>query len=126
MEDMAWLEQRFRTLKAVHPEAKLQIEGGFNRPPLMRTDLVISLYEEAVQLANLFDYPVREYWTGGASDGNFTGAMGIPTLDGLGAEGAGAHAPNEQVRISSLPKRANLLYHLIRKKLSSVSAPVST
>lgn len=121
MDDMTWLEQQFRGLKAHHPEARIEIEGGFNRPPFVRSDQVVALYEEASKLAEQFEYPVREYWTGGASDGNFTGAMGIPTLDGLGAEGAGAHAPHEQIRISSLPKRANLLYHLIRKRLGSSS-----
>lgn len=117
-EDAAWLEERFKTLQAKHPEARLSIEGGFERPPLVRSEKVLSLFNEAKEIAEQFGYPITEYWTGGASDGNFTAALGVPTLDGLGPEGDGAHAAHEHIVVSSLPKRANLLHHLIRRKIS--------
>jgi glutamate carboxypeptidase len=119
-EDKAWLEERFKSLKAIHPDARVEVEGGVDRPPLVRNDQVIGLYNLASQIASSFNYPLKEYWTGGGSDGNFTSSLGIPTLDGLGAEGAGAHADHEQIIVSSLPRRANLLYHLIRTKIAQM------
>lgn len=116
-EDEAWIQQRFQQLKVHNPQAKMQVEGGINRSPLVRSEQVIALYEELSEIGSQFGYPVREFWTGGASDGNLTSAMGIPTLDGLGAEGDGAHALHEQIIVSSLAKRANLLYHFLRKKI---------
>lgn len=88
---------------------------------MVRSEQVIALYEELSSIGAQFAYPVREFWTGGASDGNLTSAMGIPTLDGLGAEGEGAHALHEQIIVSSLPKRATLLYQLLRSKIKSAS-----
>jgi len=114
-EDVEWLKTQFAGLKPKHPEAKLDIEGSFDRPPMVRSEQVIALYQKAERIAAAFDYPVKEFWTGGASDGNFTSALGIPTLDGLGPEGSGAHALTEQIIVSSLPKRANLLYHLLKE-----------
>jgi glutamate carboxypeptidase len=118
-EDKSWIEDRFNSLKAIHPEARLVIEGGVNRPPLVRSPQVLELFKEASEIAGSYNYQLNEYWTGGGSDGNYTSALGIPTLDGLGAEGAGAHADHEQIFVSSLPRRANLLYHLIRKKIAT-------
>ena len=112
-EDMEWLREQFRSLKAKHPEARLEVEGDIDRPPMVRS-ATLPLYEKALSIGQAFQYEVREYWTGGGSDGNFTAAIGVPTLDGLGAEGAGAHADHEHVIIDSLPRRANLLYHLLR------------
>jgi glutamate carboxypeptidase len=122
-EDMEWLREQFRNLKAKHPEARLEVEGDIDRPPMVRS-ATLPLYEKAVSIGKAFQYEVREYWTGGGSDGNFTAALGVPTLDGLGAEGAGAHADHEHVIIDSLPRRANLLYHLLRNL--SQNSPVST
>ncbi len=116
-EDQKWLEDRFATITPKNPQARIEVTGGFERPPLVRTDQVISLYREAAEIASAFDYPVTEFWTGGGSDGNFTAALGIPTLDGMGPEGEGAHAAHELIVVSSLPKRANLLYHLLRRKI---------
>lgn len=116
-EDMEWLRQRFRGLQPKHPEARIQVEGDIDRPPLER-GITLGLYQQAAAISDSFGYRVREFWTGGGSDGNFTGALGIPTLDGLGAEGAGAHADHEHILVSSLPRRANLLYHLLRSKLT--------
>jgi glutamate carboxypeptidase len=114
--DMAWLDSRFKNLAAHLPEARIEIRGGFDRPPLERTDSVLSLYNEVQQIASEIDYPITEFWTGGGSDGNFTAAAGTPTLDGLGPEGAAAHALDEHILISSLPRRTTLLFHLLHNK----------
>ena len=119
-EDKSWIEERFSSLKAIHPGARLVVEGGVNRPPLVRSPQVLELFKDASEIASSFNYSLKEYWTGGGSDGNFTSALGVPTLDGLGVEGEGAHADHEQIIVSSLPRRANLLYHLIRKKTGLV------
>jgi glutamate carboxypeptidase len=116
MEDVNWLNERFASLSAKHPEARVTISGGVERPPLERTERVLKLYGQATEIANQMDYPLSEYWTGGGSDGNFTAALGVPTLDGLGAEGGGAHALNEHILTPSLSKRAALLYHLILRQ----------
>lgn len=115
-DDMEWLRERFQSLKPKHEQARLEVEGDIDRPPMVRS-ATLPLYEKAVSIGQAFQYNVREYWTGGGSDGNFTAAIGVPTLDGLGAEGAGAHADHEHVIVSSLPRRANLLYHLLRTLL---------
>ena len=116
-EDMDWARARFRSLQPKHPEARLIVDGDIDRPPMVRTETSLALYNEAAAISESFGYPAHEFWTGGASDGNFTAALGVPTIDGLGAEGAGAHADHEQVIVSALPKRANLLYHLLRNHL---------
>lgn len=91
----------------------LEISGGFNRPPLERTDAVGRLYDQARAVARELGYELAEGGTGGGSDGNFTGALGVPTLDGLGAIGDGAHALHEHVDIDSLADRAALVAGLI-------------
>jgi glutamate carboxypeptidase len=116
-EDESWIEERFRQLKVQNPKATLKVEGGMNRPPLVRSEQVVALYQELAKIGAGFGYETKEFWTGGASDGNFTSAMGIPTLDGLGAEGDGAHALHEQIIVSSLAKRANLIYHFVQNRL---------
>jgi glutamate carboxypeptidase len=116
-EDKAWLEEKFRSLKPHSPKARLEVEGGVDRPPLVRSEAVLKLYGEASEIGSSFGYQLKEYWT----DGNFTSSLGIPTLDGLGVEGAGAHADHEQIIISSLSRRANLLYHLIRNRVGATS-----
>jgi glutamate carboxypeptidase len=117
--DTTWLEEKFKSLSARNPLARVEVSGGFDRPPLERTEKVLGLYAEAQEIANAFDYPVSEFWTGGGSDGNLTAALGIPTIDGLGPEGGGAHALDEHILISSLSRRANLLYHLLQKRIRS-------
>lgn len=116
-DDVEWLESKFRSLQPKHPEASVSVSGGMERPPLERTESVLALYREAVEIGSTFNYSLNEYWTGGGSDGNLTAAMGVPTLDGLGVEGDGAHASHEHILIPSLSKRATLLYHLIRNRL---------
>jgi len=80
-----------------------------NRPPMERTAKVGALYRKAAQIARELGWKLEEAAVGGGSDGNFTAALGVPTLDGLGAVGDGAHAVHESVVVSELPKRAALL-----------------
>ena len=109
---MRALEAKFRALRPGLRGAKLQIRGGFNRPPLERT-VSAELYAKARALAAEMGIHLGEASVGGGSDGNFTGALGVLTLDGLGAVGEGAHSPIENVRISSLPERAALVAGLL-------------
>jgi glutamate carboxypeptidase len=97
------------------PEARLEIRGSMNRPPMERTADTARLFDLARTLAAEIGIGLKEGDTGGASDGNFTSALGIPTLDGLGAVGGGAHAVDEWVEIDSLAVRAALVAGLIRE-----------
>jgi glutamate carboxypeptidase len=103
------LERRIRGLRCHDPRCAVKIEGGISRPPLERTPAVARLYEQAKGMANRLGMDLGEGDSGGGSDGSFTAALGIPTLDGMGAEGDGAHAGHEHVVISDLPRRAALL-----------------
>jgi glutamate carboxypeptidase len=96
------------------PRVRLHVSGGVNRPPMERTAGVAALYERAARIARQLGKALPEGATGGGSDGNFTAALGIPTLDGLGPDGAGAHALHEHVLIDSVPFRAALLAELLR------------
>ena len=91
----------------------LEIRGAINRPPLERTGEIIKLYEKARSLAASFDYELGETEVGGASDGNFVGALGVPVLDGLSVAGSGAHTLEEYILVDDIPKRAALLTSLI-------------
>jgi len=97
------------------PRTSLEVSGGFDRPPLERTAQVARLYQQASEVAHELGQTLGEGSTGGGSDGNFTAALGIPTLDGLGAIGDGAHALHEHVDIESLPGRAALVAGLIAR-----------
>lgn len=110
--DMRALERKFRALRPILPGAKLQIRGGFNRPPMDRKTSA-ALYSEARALAAEMGLALGEACVGGGSDGNFTAALGVPTLDGLGAVGVGAHSPDENILMRSLPERAALLAGLL-------------
>jgi glutamate carboxypeptidase len=107
--EAARLEAAIRGLKPVLPGARLTITGGLNRPPMERSAAMGALFARAREIAASMDVDIDEGSTGGGSDGNFTAALGIPTLDGLGAEGEGAHAAHEHVLTDSLPRRAALL-----------------
>ena len=113
MADKAELEQKFANLRPFNPQCKLEITGGLNRPPMERTSGTVRLFEIAQRLAKDIGINLRESSTGGGSDGNFTSALGIPTLDGLGAVGEGAHAANESIVLDELPKRTAILAGLI-------------
>jgi glutamate carboxypeptidase len=110
--DMHALEKRLHSLKPVHRGAKLEITGGFDRPPLERKHSA-ALFARAKTLASQMGLKIDEAAAGGGSDGNFTAALGVPTLDGLGAVGDGAHATHEHVLINAMPQRAALLAALI-------------
>jgi glutamate carboxypeptidase len=110
--DMSALEKRLHSLKPVHRGAKLEIHGGFDRPPLERKHSA-ALFSRAKSIARELGFSLGEAAAGGGSDGNFTAALGIPTLDGLGAVGDGAHAAHEHIVINTIPQRAALLATLL-------------
>ena len=111
--DAAYVEKLFRSLKASDPKCKLTITGGINRPPMERKPGTIALFKKARSLAGEFGFALEEAATGGGSDGNFTAALGVPTLDGMGAVGEGAHAAHESVLINHLVPRTALLAAMI-------------
>jgi len=110
--DMRALERKFHALRPFLTGAKLQVLGGFNRPPLERK-MSAALYAKARALANEMGVTLGETFVGGGSDGNFTAALGVPTLDGLGAVGEGAHSLRENIVIRALPERAALVAGLL-------------
>jgi glutamate carboxypeptidase len=112
VKDMRALERKFRALRPILRGAKLQIRGGFNRPPMERKTSA-ALYAKAGALAKEMGVTLGEAYVGGGSDGNFTAALGVPTLDGLGAVGEGAHSPDENILVRTLPERAALLAGLL-------------
>ena len=103
------IERKFAALKSHDPRCALTVTGGVNRPPMERTRGTVRLYSKAKALAAQLGIQLEEAATGGASDGNFTSALGIPTLDGMGAVGEGAHAAHESVEIEHLAPRTALL-----------------
>lgn len=122
----AFIDMRFRTvdegeriteamshLNPVLDGARIEVRGGINRPPLVRTTETGELFEHARRLASEIGYDLKEGSVGGGSDGNFIAALGVPVLDGLGVDGAGAHAEHEHIVISDIPRRAALLTRLI-------------
>ncbi len=108
-EQATWLDQEMRSLEPRLTGATVTVTGGVGRPPLVRTPEIAALYHRAQRLARQIGLEIAEAGSGGGSDGNFTAALGVPTLDGLGAVGDGAHALHEHVELSSLPERAALL-----------------
>jgi glutamate carboxypeptidase len=113
MADAAGIERKLHTLRPILRGAKVELRGGINRPPLERTAAVEKLFAHARGLAAAMGSKLEEASTGGGSDGNLTAALGIPTLDGLGAVGNGAHTPHEHVLIRTLPARAALIAGLL-------------
>jgi glutamate carboxypeptidase len=111
--DVAYVEKLFRSLKVSDPHCKLTITGGINRPPMERKPGTIALFKKARSLAAELGFALEEAATGGGSDGNFTAALGVPTLDGMGAVGDGAHASHESVVIEYLVPRTALLAAMI-------------
>ena len=111
-----------RTLKSLAPVltgTSLEVTGGFDRPPLERSAAVVRLYEMARGIAREMGIDLHEGSAGGGSDGNFTAALGVPTLDGLGAVGDGAHAIHEHVEIDALASRAALIAGLLTRLCSA-------
>jgi glutamate carboxypeptidase len=113
MGDALEIDNKLRSLKLFNRNCAISISGGMNRPPMERSAGVIALYEKASIVANELGWKLEEAAVGGGSDGNFTAALGIPTLDGLGAVGDGAHAEHESVIVSELPRRAAFISGLI-------------
>lgn len=112
-EDGAQIEKIIRNLQPVLNGARLELTGGINRPPMERSAKNLALYELAQRCASEFNIDLQEGTVGGGSDGNFTAALGVPTLDGLGVDGAGAHAEHEHIILADIPRRAALLTRLI-------------
>jgi len=113
MKDAAVIDKKLRTLRPVNRKCKIEIRGGVNRPPMERTAGVAMLYNKAALIARELGWKLSEAAVGGGSDGNFTAGLGIPTLDGLGGVGDGAHAVHESIAVAELPRRAALLAGLI-------------
>ena len=113
MTDAAGIERKLHALRPILKGAKVEVRGGINRPPLERTAAVQKLFTHARGLAAAMGSKLEEASTGGGSDGNLTAALGIPTLDGLGAVGNGAHTPHEHVVVRALPARAALIAGLL-------------
>ena len=109
----ALLDRELRSLKPLDQKCKLTLEGGINRLPMERTAGVVALYRKAQAVAKHIDWNLPEAAVGGGSDGNFTAGIGVPTLDGMGAVGDGAHALHEHIVISDLPRRALLLAGMV-------------
>jgi glutamate carboxypeptidase len=112
LQDRAVIEKKIRDRRPYDPGTQLEIEGGINRPPMERK-MAAALFRKARALGRAMGMDLTEVSTGGGSDGNFTAALGIPTLDGLGAVGDGAHARHEHILIPELPRRAALLAGLL-------------
>ena len=114
-EELIRIDSAMKKLSAAHPEAKLEVMGGINRPPL-ETSSTAELYEILEKVASEIGMePIGQASVGGASDGNFAAAAGARVLDGLGAVGDGAHAPHEQILLSSIPSRVKLLTAFIKE-----------
>lgn len=113
--DAPGLDSALRALSSDDPRITVQVKGAIDRPPFERTDAVARMFGMARSVAAELGFDLGEGATGGASDGNFTGALGVPTLDGLGAVGGGAHALDEHLELAVLPQRAALAAGLMRR-----------
>ena len=102
-----------QSLRPVVTGTELELTGGLNRPPMERTPAIVALFERARDLGASYGFTVTEAGTGGGSDAQFAAALGIPTIDGLGANGDGAHALHEHILIDSVPPRAALIAALL-------------
>jgi glutamate carboxypeptidase len=107
--DAARITRKFAALRPFDPCCILVVTGQINRPPMERSRGTVRLFHQAQTLARELGFELNEASTGGGSDGNFTAALGIPTLDGMGAVGEGAHAPHESVLVEHLAPRTALL-----------------
>ena len=112
--DAVGLDRKFKALRAIDKRCRLEVSGGLNRPPMERTKVIQQLFHKARELASELDIALEESATGGGSDGNFTAAFGIPTLDGLGAVGEGAHAANESILEDRIADRTALIGLLLQ------------
>jgi glutamate carboxypeptidase len=113
MTEATRVENAIKNLKSLDERVRLEIEGAINRPPMERTAEIVRLFEKAREIAASFDYELNETQVGGASDGNFVAALGVPVLDGLGVTGDGAHAVHEHIIAADIAKRATLIASLL-------------
>jgi glutamate carboxypeptidase len=113
LKDASALEKRFRSLKPIDRRCRIEVTGGLNRPPMERSPGIVALFRRASALARDLGVELEESMTGGGSDGNFTAALGIPTLDGLGGVGEGAHAANESILVNRIADRTALIAKLL-------------
>ncbi|MEB2362697.1 MAG: M20 family metallopeptidase [Bryobacteraceae bacterium] len=111
--DGAGLERKFRSLRPIDKRCRLTVEGGVNRPPMERSRAGLELFRRARDLGKTIGMDIAESSTGGGSDGNFTAALGIPTLDGLGGVGEGAHALNESILTNRIADRTAMIAALL-------------
>ena len=111
------IHDKIMSLRAVHPEAEISVEGGVGVPPMERSPEIAALFQRAQRLAAEMGVALEEGRTGGGSDGNKTAALGVPTLDGMGMVGEGGHALDEYGEISSLPERAAIMAAMLREAL---------
>lgn len=109
------IDAAVRALEPVLPGASVEVTGGINRPPMERTEATAALFDLARTIAAGDGWELGEGLSGGASDGSFTAALGIPTLDGIGLDGAGAHARDEHILIDALPRRVRLFGRLLER-----------
>ena len=113
LKDAPALEKKFRGLKPIDRRCRIDVTGGLNRPPMERSAGIVRLFRTAETLAAELGVKVEESLTGGGSDGNFTAALGVPTLDGLGGVGEGAHAPHESILVDRIADRTALIAKLL-------------
>ncbi len=113
LKDAPRLEKKFQSLRPFDSRCALEVTGGLNRPPMERSAAIVSLFRKAQALGRELGVELEESLTGGGSDGNFTAALGVPTLDGLGGVGEGAHAANESILTSRIADRTALLAKLL-------------
>jgi len=113
LKDAPALEKKFRALKPFNPRYTIEVSGGLNRPPMERSAAIIRLFRMAQKLARELGVELEESQTGGGSDGNFTAALGVPTLDGLGGVGEGVHAAHESILIDRMADRTALIAKLL-------------
>ncbi len=115
MEEAHRIDAIVKGLQPVLPGARLEITGGINRPPMVRNEATVALFQRAQALAEELGFTVGEAGTGGGSDGNFTSGVGCPTIDGLGAVGDGLHTFEEYIEVDSLAQRAALMVRLLQE-----------
>ena len=113
LKDGPALDRKFRSLKPFDNRCRIEVEGGLNRPPMERSPGIVKLFRQAQKLGREIGVEIEESMTGGGSDGNFTAALGVPTLDGIGGVGEGAHAANESILVNRIADRTALLAKLL-------------
>ncbi len=108
------IDAEIKKLEPIVPGAKLDVRGYLDRPPMERDEQMLKTYAQVKAIGDSIDLNIRETGSGGGSDGNFTAALGIPTIDGMGPDGEGIHAKHEQIYIRSLPRRTALMAAILR------------